>query len=170
MSWFYKLLMKPCEAPGEPKTRPDFCVRVCSATRHRRIRRVAVSHEEYCFLKGSQGCVTLNLPKSMTVELKLCEPRMKMTGSEGDCVVTARLFVWNMTLGYLPLYLRIKINEKREIRASRVSLHSVAEQLPHNKMETFVIAFDWATCNMLNESSWTNTDDVKICLFIIIVV
>lgn len=44
-----------------------FIVRGCS-----RVCRVAVSHEEYCFLKGSQDCVTLNLTKSATVELKLC--------------------------------------------------------------------------------------------------
>lgn len=65
--------------------------------RCRRVCRVAVSHEEYCFLKGSQDCVTLNLTKSTTVEQKLCEPRMKMIGSEGDCGVNHGVFtLWGL--------------------------------------------------------------------------
>lgn len=61
------------------------CRRVCS---------VAVSHEEDCFLKGSQDCVALDLTKSATAELKL---RVKMIGSEGDGGVPAPLSLGIMT-------------------------------------------------------------------------
>lgn len=79
---------------NKKKTRPDFCVSTFFPLRRcSRVCRVAVSHEEYCFLKGSRGCVTLNLTGSATVEPKLCEPRMKLIGCEGDCGVPARLSV-----------------------------------------------------------------------------
>lgn len=66
-----------------------FILRCC-----RRVCSLAVSHEGYCFLKGSQDCVTLNLTKTTTVELKLCEPRMMVIGCEGDCGVTEQLSLW----------------------------------------------------------------------------
>lgn len=116
--------------------------------RCRRVCRVAVSHEEYCFLKGSRDCVTLNLTKSTTVEQKHCEPRIKMIGSEGDCGVNHGAF----TLWGLYAYPR---NSKRKKSTTWVSLHSPAEQLPHNKVEKLVIALNWATCNILNECSWS---------------
>lgn len=105
--------------------------------RCRRVRRVALSHEEYCFLKGSRGCVTLNLTGSATVELKLCEPRMKMIGSEGDCVVPARLSVRITTC--LPcevsiFYLRNPNFKKGPCGFLFIPLQ---EQLPHNKVAKF---------------------------------
>lgn len=54
------------------------------------------------------------------------------------------------TLWGLHVYLR---NPKK--RAMRLSLHTPADQLPHNKVEKLVIALDWATCNRLSLSSWT---------------
>lgn len=49
----------------------------------------------------------------------------------------------------------------------QVSLHSPAEQLPHNKVEKLVITLNWATCNIMSAAELVNTNDKIFSMLVI---